>query len=622
MALAPLRASARRPRAAEATRAETRLGRMEIVTVPGGAGDVFHGLKAQAGLTQAGDGSDLFVRGGDPAETAVLADGARLLSAGSFETLHGGLFGVLNPSVVREVRFHGGGFSARYGNALSGVLDATLEGRPAKAGGGIGATLSGGNAALRLPLGRRAGGWATLRATDARLLLQMQGTADEFTRMPQSLEATVGVSAQPREGLELRAVALAEGDAAARRVEAYGWEGPFRSSGRHALLALSARAQRQDDGAWVHASLSGAERRTALAFGVLDRERTDLLLRAAVEGAHPLAGGVLRAGVEAARYAAAEDGAVPATGVLEPGAPVTELAAVHTRAGQLGGFAEGEWSPAPRLTVSAGLRADRLPGEEAWTLDPRASAAYRVGDWTLRLGGGLFHQGRWRVRYRLPDAAAPGGLPTRAAHLLAGVERGGPNGVRVEAYWKGYGRYVEDGEGPQAVDGTALGVDALARWRRGSRLNGWVSYSFLRSRIRTADGRAVPAAADVTHGLVGVAKLALGDLTELGTTARLATGRPYTPVTDAAPRPDGGWDPVYAALHGERMPAYARLDLRLTRLLPLGERFAVLFVEALNLTGRRNVAGWTYDAAWRERRPIDSFFARRVIVVGADLQVN
>ena len=70
---------------------------------------------------------------------------------------------------------------------------------------------------------------------------------------------------------------------------------------------------------------------------------------------------------------------------------------------------EAERALSPRCAVIAGVRADRLPGEDAWSADPRLALAYRAGDWTLRLGGGVFHQGRWRTKYRVPDAGAPAG---------------------------------------------------------------------------------------------------------------------------------------------------------------------------------------------------------------------
>lgn len=609
-------------RRAQETPGSTVLNRMEMVTTPGSAGDVFHAVKTQAGLTQAGDGSDLFVRGGDPAESPVLLDGARLLGAGSFETLHGGLFGVLNPAVIREVYLSSGGFSARYGNALSGVLEATSEGRPASRSVSVGASLAGVALSGRMALAPKVGAWSTLRATDASVLLLMQGLGGEFTRSPRALEGTLGVVAEPRRGVEVKGVLLAEGDGAERTVESHGHRGPFRSRAGNGLALLTARATRASDGAWVRATASLSRKSGRFGFGVLDRERADQGAGARLEGALPLgSGGRVRAGVEGTLLTAREEGRVPTTGVLAPGAPSRESSA-RSGAEHLGGYVEGELSPSAGLMVTAGLRADRLPGEEGWTADPRLALAYREGAWSFRLGGGVFHQGRWRVRYRVPDAGTPSGVPRRARHLVAGVERAGSTSLRLEGYLKEYGRYAAGGEGPRVVAGRAAGVDAVARWTGGERLNGWITYSFLHGRVVTDGGNTVPSAVDVTHGLTGVGKLALGRRAELGVTARYATGRPYTAVLGATERPEGGFEPVYDAPHGGRLPAYTRLDARLTRLLPLGGKLLVVYLEGLNLLDRRNVMAYTYDAAFRERRPVDSFFSRRTLVLGGEVQLR
>ena len=70
------------------------------------------------------------MRGGDPAEAPVFVDGARLFYPGRYETLNGASFGILDSQVLDAAYFSSGGFSARYGDALSGVLDVRTIGRP------------------------------------------------------------------------------------------------------------------------------------------------------------------------------------------------------------------------------------------------------------------------------------------------------------------------------------------------------------------------------------------------------------------------------------------------------------------------------------------------------------
>jgi hypothetical protein len=201
------------------------LTRMKVLTAPGAMADVFQAIQLQPGATRATEGSDVYTRGGDPSETPVVVDGGRMLAASRFEGLNGGLFGALDPAVLRAIRYSAGGFSARHGNALSGIVDVETEGRARSRRTRAGVNISQAGATIHAPLGgaaARAGAWGTVRASNAAALLGLHGRTTEFDASPWSVEAMGGVVAEPRPGSELRAVALVERDAAARIVDAGG----------------------------------------------------------------------------------------------------------------------------------------------------------------------------------------------------------------------------------------------------------------------------------------------------------------------------------------------------------------------------------------------------------------
>lgn len=280
---------------------------------------------------------------------------------------------------------------------------------------------------------------------------------------------------------------------------------------------------------------------------------------------------------------------------------------------------------APAVTLVAGVRADRLPGEDAVTVDPRVALAWRTGAWTARVAGGVYHQGRWRPGAAVPNPGLPSGVATEATHLVAGVERDGALHWRVEAFHKRYGRVAPLAAsagpaaplGPPTTGGSADGIDAIAHRETGGRLTGWVGYSLLRARLDLADGRTVASPYDVTHTLTGVGTLALPSGWSLGTTARYGTGAPYT--TALGTTAIGA--PAYGATLGARLPAYARFDARVMRKATLRNGLLVGYVEAINLLDRGNVASYTYDASYRTRQPVRGFFASRTLVVGAEYQL-
>jgi len=598
------------------TRSQVALRRIDVLTTPGGSADVMQSFQTMPGATRASDGSDLYVRGGDPAEAPVFVDGARLVYPGRYENLNGAVFGILDSQVLKNAYFSSGGFSARYGDALSGVLDLETNGLPIErrvnvTGNTVQLGVNG-----TLPAGRRTGGWASVRGTDSGLMLRMHGRAGEFSSAPRAIEGIAGAVWEPRRGTQLKLVAMADGDRSARDVDYYGWTGPFQSRGMKRLAALSGRTVSMDGTRGVRGSLSYTQRSTGYGYGVLDRDRTDRAVRARVEGDRAWGtGGRLRAGVEGAWMDARETGTLPTTDQLGPGSPSVSTESL-VDASHVGGYVEAERQLGSRVAVIGGLRADRLPGEEAWTADPRVAIAFRApAGWTLRAGGGVFHQGRWRTRYQLPDAGSPSGIPTVARHAMIGAERGGEPSVKVEAFVKDYDDYVERGDGPRIASGRAAGMDAIVRWSRQKVLNGWITYSYLDGTVKLEDGREAPSAVDVTHTLTGVARLTLPHSLELGSTLRLGSGRPFTAITGA----DAQGRAVYGAPNGDRMPVYQRLDARVMRYIPMNGSVGVVYLEMLNLLDRNNPQAYTYGPGYTERRAVPAFFANRTIILGMGL---
>jgi len=103
---------------------------MDVITTPGGAADIFQSLKTLPGLTQVSESAELYIRGGDPNETIILLDQASLYHPFTYESAYGGLFSNINTQLIRGMYFSSGGFSTRYGNALSGVLDLETKNEP------------------------------------------------------------------------------------------------------------------------------------------------------------------------------------------------------------------------------------------------------------------------------------------------------------------------------------------------------------------------------------------------------------------------------------------------------------------------------------------------------------
>ncbi|MFH1195717.1 MAG: TonB-dependent receptor [bacterium] len=111
----------------------------EIRRSPGGFEDVIRALSVLPGVAQqAAARNDLIVRGGAPSENLYMLDGFMIPTINHFATqgATGGPLSYINLDFVRETSFSTGGFSSRYGDKLSSVLNIDLrEGRDDRFGG-------------------------------------------------------------------------------------------------------------------------------------------------------------------------------------------------------------------------------------------------------------------------------------------------------------------------------------------------------------------------------------------------------------------------------------------------------------------------------------------------------
>jgi len=328
---------------------------------------------------------------------------------------------------------------------------------------------------------------------------------------------------------------------------------------------------------------------------------------------------------------------------------------------------QDRFTAAPGLALEAGLRLDWSGVNRRATLSPRLAATWRLGARTrLRAAGGLFTQSPGYEKLIQSDyfVDLSGALgrslrDERATHAVLGLEHDLGAGVsaRVEGYWKGFrdlivGRLESEAERlarvarydfpaelatsvPTAAivtsfpvngaGGNSWGVDALLQRKpaAGARLTGWASYSYGVAR-RDEYGRTVPLEYDRRHAATLVGSCRFGPRWDLAATLRAFSGFPRTPVVGlrvaADETSDGRFVPaldaegryVYetdlggiANLSTARLPAFFRLDLRLSwRPRGVAGRWQ-LYLDVINATNRKNAGQIDTTLAYDPASPLD-----------------
>jgi len=608
------------------------LRRMEVLTTPGGAADVFQSLRTLPGINAPNEGAAVYVRGGPPDETLIRLDGGEMGHPYHYEGASGGLFSSLDTYMLRSAFFSSGGFSAKYGGVLSGVLDIETQDPMNLRTVTAGANLAGGGTSTSWALvPDRLSFIGAYRYGDPRLLFRLYGTTNDYEVTPRGTDGTGKLLWRYSPTGRASLLYLDSRDHTRLAVDHLNTRSTYAERGRTqmgvlqfsdvlgeqvALRGQVAGQYWQRD--WRFAEFGGGESernsqanldgtwaigsRNELAFGFNLRRRN-----AEINGLYAADSTDYASGAPARRY-------VSRPHVDYPGFYLENKMRL--------------WGP---LYATAGARADYASSSESWTVDPRAALAYRIDDRQIvRLATGRYHQ-LPRGEHLDPVYGNPRLGPMRADHVIAGYEwKSDHSNLRLEAYRKSYRELVTHDAATFFTNGGhgyATGVDAYlqgnVKW-----LSGWISYGFLDTRRKElSNPRQVPATYGVAHSVTLVGTYQYNSAWSVGSRYSASSGRPYTPVLSATY--DAGrdlWRPVFAEDNSGNLPAYHRLDLRITKLFSMPKALGlpasgvcVAYCEGLNVLGLENVLDYTYSADYSERRAEDSYFSRRMLVAGFGL---
>lgn len=637
LALAPMASavSVRAPAAAATSETRLPITPLDVVRTPGTQADLMRALSLLPGVSQVDEGAGLFVRGGDVSEVLVLLDGVIVSHPYRYESPSGGFRGAVDPFMTQGASFTTGGFSADFGNVLSAVVDLQSLGRPRDRQVNITAGLAGVSVSGAAPLGSVFGVRAAANRSTPGVLFAVNPSPQEFDRLPGGWDVSASAHAQSPQLGAVKILSLTQRDHVGVSLEKDAFVGFLHSSTSHQLTL--ARWERAVSGRWVVVASAGADayaKGTDVGVFDVDERETHRSARVVMTGMTGTWG--IRAGADIDAAGTRLTGRVPASGGDFGGVRGTTVFDVKHDATQAGAFAVMSRA-AGRFIPELGWRIDRLEqtkqGTAAWVADPRAAVRVEFGKArSLRLAWGRYHQ-EPSPSYFDNIRGAESLRPMVATHYIVGLDLGTPASswfARAEAFVKRYddlpvedARYGFTSEGY----GQARGLDVYLRriWPRfdlrisGSLLDAdrrWTS-SDQRDRYPLPDGAWTPDFS-IPWSATMVGNVSLSHGFSVAATWRAAAGKPFTPVTGAIAQPEG-YSPVFATINSERLPHYQRLNVALTRLMPLGASTAgVFFASVDNVLGRRNFFEYAYSIDYSTRRPVLSG-APRTFYIGFSL---
>ena len=296
-------------------------------------------------------------------------------------------------------------------------------------------------------------------------------------------------------------------------------------------------------------------------------------------------------------------------------------------------FIQDKMKVTDKLKLQIGLRGTDYSLHDKLYFDPRLGIKYHgSNDISFKLNWGIYHQfltttNNQDENFNLVDLWM--GIPadkeaSQAQHTILGVEYLSPSNVfyRVEIYKKDFDNlltlkqaniYTENKNEFQSepfnefwdTDAEAKGIEFLIKKSSG-RLNGWLGYTFAKSKYYNPQSGWHAPSFDRTHTINLVTTVEINSNLDFSTAVSSSTGNPYTPILGRvydfahSLNTSSTWNPNDSFLVGDKNSArygdYFRFDIGLTR--KHGNLFGLqydTYWQIMNVTNHVNIMGYTYQ---------------------------
>ncbi len=278
-----------------------------------------------------------------------------------------------------------------------------------------------------------------------------------------------------------------------------------------------------------------------------------------------------------------------------------------------GGFVELSYRPLEDLLLLPGVRADYQKEAAAWSVDPRFGARYEAtDDLTLKGAAGVYTQPV--VYYMLiPEIGNPDVDPERVLQTSLGFEVDPDARVHldVDAFYKRWLRRIVPTEGgaPPRFENTgearAYGLETMVRATPLQELDTLVSYTLSRSERNDRGDAWRLYTKDQTHNLSLVASYEVGAGVTFGARFRYVTGNPETPVVGAVYAAElDQYRAVYGPVASARRPAFHQLDVRIDKRWEAGPVALVTYLEVFNVYNAQNEEATSYSYDFSKSEPV------------------
>lgn len=289
---------------------------------------------------------------------------------------------------------------------------------------------------------------------------------------------------------------------------------------------------------------------------------------------------------------------------------------------EVSAYLSGRFRLGDSWLAELGVRYDDQSVLDENQVSPRLNLAYTFADnSTLRFAYGIYHQAERIHELQIADGETFFAKPEQAVHWLLGYERRFGNGLdfRIEAYLKDmddlrtrYENLVQslvlypglsgDRVALPVKTGEVSGVELVMKQNLGGRWSWFLNYAWSQAEDKLADGTVIPRQWEQEHTLNASVNYRFGRKWNVNLAWIYHTGWHTTPIALVADESaESGFRIEPGAVFSDTFPDYHRLDVRVNRRVFFNrkrsqsgspERSFELFLDVFNVYNRKNIRGY------------------------------
>ena len=606
----------------------------EVRRAPGAVEDISRMVQIMPGVSPANDQrNDLIVRGGSPSENLTIIDGIEIPNVNHYPTQGStsGPIGMINVKFIDDVNFSTGGFSARYGDKLSSVMDIKFrEGYRKRFLSDINLSTAGFGGLFEGPLFTQKGSF--LFSVRKSYLNLIKG-AIRLAAVPDYWDFNLKTVYDFSKNTRLTFVGIGGIDDISFEGEdsKISDDNPYgKAKGQQRQFTAGFNLRKLFKKGYVQTVLSNSSafleytnndiRTDQLKFNYNSYE-SDFNFKSEVFYQLNKTNNVILGG--SARYIKFKNETFYVADTTAFGDPIPETN-VNVKENYYKASAFAQYTLKlleSRLILNAGTRVDFFSG-----IRKNAEGSQRFGisysilpTTTISASTGIFYQAPEYV-WLTSDPRNENLRYLRADHFVAGIEHLFTPELRlsIEAYHKNYKNYpvstlvptyvlISGGteNGPNLLFGQAVsegkgysrGIDfSLHKKLTGNGFYGMINYSLSESKVTGLEGGERAGSFDYRHNMTIIAGYQISNDWLVGLKFRYTTGRPYTPFDIALSTYAGRGVSDFNNFNGARFQDYNRLDLRVDKKWNFKGLSIVSYFELQNVFNKENV----YQYFWNE----------------------